>query len=121
MAAFQAPFVPELPRFTGGAVGFLSYDRSAWLEPVLQNALARLPASGEDDGAFMLFDTVLAFDHVPSIGSWSSPTRGSLLTSRWRRCTGSRARRSRSWSGSLVGRCRRPSRITVRDPVSVPT
>src|SRR5215203_2861088 len=26
MAEFQSPFVPDLPRFTGGAVGFLDYD-----------------------------------------------------------------------------------------------
>src|SRR5438876_7788237 len=25
MAAFRSPFVPELPRFTGGAVGYLGY------------------------------------------------------------------------------------------------
>ena len=30
----SAPFVPELPRFTGGAVGFLSYDLSASFEPL---------------------------------------------------------------------------------------
>jgi anthranilate synthase component 1 len=60
MAGFHSPFVPGLPRFTGGAVGYLGYDAAAWFEPVeLQ------PAEGEDDEAgFMLFDTVLAFDHV---------------------------------------------------------
>src|SRR5512133_3669723 len=26
MAEFRAPFVPGLPRFTGGAVGFIGYD-----------------------------------------------------------------------------------------------
>jgi anthranilate synthase component 1 len=60
MAGFHAPFVPGLPRFTGGAVGYLGYDAAAWFEPVeLQ------PASDvQDDAGFMLFDTVLAFDHV---------------------------------------------------------
>ena len=60
MAGFHSPFVPGLPRFTGGAVGYLGYDAAAWFEPVdLQ------PAAREDDEAgFMLFDTVLAFDHV---------------------------------------------------------
>ena len=28
MAEFQSPFVPGLPRFTGGAVGFIGYDAS---------------------------------------------------------------------------------------------
>ena len=59
MSSYQAPFVAGLPRFTGGAVGYLGYDTAAWFEPV---PLA--PAEDEDDAGFMLFDTVLAFDHV---------------------------------------------------------
>src|SRR5687768_7070093 len=44
MAGFHAPFVPGLPRFTGGAVGYIGYDAAAWFEPVeLQ------PAEGVDD------------------------------------------------------------------------
>ena len=60
MAGFHAPFVPGLPRFTGGAVGYLGYDAAAWFEPV---ALQQTP-DVEDEAGFMLFDTVLAFDHV---------------------------------------------------------
>jgi anthranilate synthase component 1 len=60
MAGFHAPFVPGLPRFTGGAVGYLGYDAAAWFEPVeLQET-----ADVQDEAGFMLFDTVLAFDHV---------------------------------------------------------
>jgi anthranilate synthase component 1 len=60
MAGFHAPFVPGLPRFTGGAVGYLGYDAAAWFEPVeLQSS-----ADESDEAGFMLFDTVLAFDHV---------------------------------------------------------
>jgi anthranilate synthase component 1 len=59
MAGFHAPFVPGLPRFTGGAVGYLGYDAAAWFEPVtLQDG------DVQDEAGFMLFDTVLAFDHV---------------------------------------------------------
>jgi anthranilate synthase component 1 len=63
MATFQSPHVPGLPRFTGGAVGFLGYDAVPWFEPV------PVPprAEGEppsDEAGFMVFDTVLAFDHV---------------------------------------------------------
>jgi anthranilate synthase component 1 len=62
MADYRSPFVPDLPRFTGGAVGYFGYGASSWFEPVLGD-LGR-----SDDGAnqagFMLFDTVLAFDHV---------------------------------------------------------
>jgi anthranilate synthase component 1 len=71
MAEFRSPFVPDLPRFTGGAVGFLGYDASPWFEPALRDAWARAlaaadgaPSGGEDEAGFMLFDTVLAFDHV---------------------------------------------------------
>src|SRR5688500_9880036 len=60
MAKYHSPYVPELPRFTGGAVGYLGYDAAAWFEPVtLQAAVEE-----QDEAAFMLFDTVLAFDHV---------------------------------------------------------
>jgi anthranilate synthase component 1 len=69
MADFQAPYVPDLPRFTGGAVGFLGYDASPWFEPSLDPAWSASPATAsgerrEDEAGFMLFDTVLAFDHV---------------------------------------------------------
>jgi anthranilate synthase component I len=71
MNEFRSPFVPGLPRFTGGAVGFIGYDAAPVFEPALSGAwqarAARLgldPAAGEDDAGFMLFDTVLAFDHV---------------------------------------------------------
>jgi anthranilate synthase component 1 len=62
MADYRSPFVPDLPRFTGGAVGYFGYGASSWFEPVLGDL------GKSDDGAqqagFMVFDTVLAFDHV---------------------------------------------------------
>ena len=62
MADFRSPFVPGLPRFTGGAVGYLGYGAASWFEPVLGDLGAG--TDGADDAGFMLFDTVLAFDHV---------------------------------------------------------
>ena len=62
MADFRSPFVPELPRFTGGAVGYLGYGAASWFEPVLGDL--GVGADGADEAGFMLFDTVLAFDHV---------------------------------------------------------
>ena len=62
MNGFRSPFVPGLPRFTGGAVGYFGYDTAAWFEPAVAH-----PAGGSEDAGqagFMLFDTVLAFDHV---------------------------------------------------------
>jgi anthranilate synthase component 1 len=69
MAEFRSPYVPDLPRFTGGAVGYLGYDTARWFEPSLERAYARLaaratPEAADDEAIFMLFDTVLAFDHV---------------------------------------------------------
>jgi len=68
MAEFRAPFVPDLPRLTGGAVGFIGYDASVGFEPALQGAWDHASwsasPSDEDESGFMLFDTVLAFDHV---------------------------------------------------------
>ena len=66
LARYRSPRVPGLPRFAGGAVGFLGYDTAAWFEPTLARARAAYPKPAEegDDAAFMLFDTVLAFDHV---------------------------------------------------------
>jgi anthranilate synthase component 1 len=62
MADFRSPFVPDLPRFTGGAVGYFGYGAASWFEPVLGDLGAA--SDGADDAGFMLFDTVLAFDHV---------------------------------------------------------
>ena len=45
MADFRSPFVPDLPRFTGGAVGYLGYGAATWFEPVLGDL------GGSADGA----------------------------------------------------------------------
>ena len=62
MADFRSPFVQELPRFTGGAVGYLGYGAASWFEPVLGDL--GVGTDGADEAGFMLFDTVLAFDHA---------------------------------------------------------
>jgi anthranilate synthase component I len=65
MADFRAPYVPDLPRFTGGAVGYLAYDAAHWFEPVpTASGPIEGPAAVSDLGAFMLFDTILGFDHA---------------------------------------------------------
>ena len=67
MTEFRAPYVPGLPRFTGGAVGFIGYDAAPLFEPALQQAWRKASwgsGAAEDDAGFMLFDTVLVFDHV---------------------------------------------------------
>lgn len=68
LADRRSPAVPGLPRFTGGAVGFLGYEAAGWFEPSLgrawEAAYGQPRAAGGEDAAFMLFDTILAFDHV---------------------------------------------------------
>ncbi len=67
MAEYRSPFVPDLPRFTGGAVGFFGYDAAPWFEPALADVWERDEerlGRPQGEAAFMLFDTVLAFDHV---------------------------------------------------------
>src|SRR3984957_6109571 len=59
---FRAPELPELPRFFGGAVGFLAYDIVRCFEP-------RVPESvtddlGVPDLCLMLTDVVGVFDNV---------------------------------------------------------
>jgi anthranilate synthase component 1 len=61
MNEFRSPFVAGLPRFTGGAVGYFDYDAAEWFEPAVK--LAKPPADRNQAG-FMMFDTILAFDHV---------------------------------------------------------
>ena len=65
MADLRAPAVPDLPRFTGGAVGHLGFGTAGWFDPDLGGG-ARHPDPGplDDLASFMLFDSVLAFDHV---------------------------------------------------------
>ena len=61
MDEFRAPFVPGLPRFTGGAVGYFDYDAAEWFEPAVR---LEKPELDRALAGFMVFDTILAFDHV---------------------------------------------------------
>lgn len=61
LRAFRAPARPELPSFTGGLVGYFSYDYLKYAEPTL-----RLDAEDTEhfqDVDLMLFDKVICFDH----------------------------------------------------------
>ena len=41
MAEYRSPVVPDLPRLTGGAVGFFGYDAAPWFEPALDGVWER--------------------------------------------------------------------------------
>jgi anthranilate synthase component 1 len=61
LTPYRAVHVPGLPRFLGGAVGYLSYEAVRYFE--------RLPVAPNDplgfpDGVFMFVDTMLVFDHL---------------------------------------------------------
>ncbi len=50
MADFRSPFVPDLPRFTGGAVGYLGYGAASWFESVLGD-LGSSPDGADQPGS----------------------------------------------------------------------
>src|SRR5262245_37746148 len=61
LTKYQAPHVPGLPRFCGGAVGYAGYDTVRYVE--------RLPNPPADDRGlpdlcFALYDRMVIFDHV---------------------------------------------------------
>lgn len=53
--------VPGIPRFVGGAVGYLSYDVVRYFERLPETAADELQVP---DAAFMLPDTLIIFDHA---------------------------------------------------------
>lgn len=61
LAQYKSPQLPSLPTFTGGFVGYFSYDYIKYSEP-------KLKLDTEEDDTFkdvdlMLFDKVIAFDN----------------------------------------------------------
>lgn len=59
MAQYRAPRIEGFPPFTGGLVGYYAYRMIAYAEPTL-----RLRSSDVDDFDLMLFDKVIAYDHL---------------------------------------------------------
>ena len=60
MEKYKSPILEDLPTFTGGLVGYFSYDYIKYAEPKL-----KLSSKEDDfnDLDLMLFDQVIAFDH----------------------------------------------------------
>ena len=61
LAPYRTARDPDLPDFSGGAIGYVAYDLGACLERVAPPARC---ADLCDDIAFNLYDTVLSIDHA---------------------------------------------------------
>jgi anthranilate synthase component 1 len=59
MSQYKSPQIPAMPPFTGGLVGYFSYEMIGYAEPTL-----KLESSEMNDFDLMLFDKVMAFDHL---------------------------------------------------------
>jgi anthranilate synthase component 1 len=61
LSAYRPVRLPDLPRFVGGAVGYLSYETVSYFErlPVPEAAAYQMP-----EGLWMFVDTLLIFDHL---------------------------------------------------------
>lgn len=62
MSHFRSPRLPYLPSFTGGLVGYFSYDYLGYAEPTAKRDV--VDTENFKDVDLMLFDKVIAFDHV---------------------------------------------------------
>ncbi|MDA0302358.1 MAG: anthranilate synthase component I [Chloroflexi bacterium] len=62
MTRYQSVDVPGLPRFHGGAVGYLGYEAVTHFEPRVP--LGRKDVLGVPESWLMFTDTLLVFDHV---------------------------------------------------------
>ncbi|MBI4328987.1 MAG: anthranilate synthase component I [Chloroflexi bacterium] len=65
LSRYKAVTVSGLPRFIGGAVGYLAYDAVRYFEP-------RIPTGAPDplslpESLFLFCDTLLVFDHVQHV------------------------------------------------------
>lgn len=59
LAEYKSPKLPGMPPFAGGLVGYFSYGMIGYTEPVL-----KLRSSEFNDFDLMLFDKVIAYDHL---------------------------------------------------------
>lgn len=62
LADYKSPRFDSLPLFTGGLVGYFSYDYLGYREPTVRYGAEDTEAFKDVD--LMLFDKVIAFDHV---------------------------------------------------------
>ena len=64
LSGYRSPAIEGMPSFTGGLVGYFSYDYLKYSEPTLK--LDAKDTEGFKDVDLMLFDKVIAFDNLKS-------------------------------------------------------
>jgi anthranilate synthase component 1 len=64
LARYGRPKMPGLPRFSGGAVGFVTYEAARRFERLPLAANDPYAPWGMPDAVFGIYDTVVAFDHL---------------------------------------------------------
>jgi len=62
MSDYKSPRMDFMPPFTGGLVGYISYDYIKYTEKTLK--LKNIDTVDFDDANLMLFDKVIVFDHL---------------------------------------------------------
>ena len=62
LAVYKYVKIPEIPTFTGGAIGYVSYDCIQYFEP--RTACDLEDNVGVPEAMFMLVDTLLVYDHI---------------------------------------------------------
>ncbi len=58
---YNTPKISDIPGFTGGLVGYIGYEAVTWIEdiPIHHKESVSIP-----DAVFMLFEDMIAFDHL---------------------------------------------------------
>lgn len=82
---YTSPKIPGLPTFTGGLVGYFSYDYVKYSEPKLN--LDAQDQEGFKDVDLMLFDKVIAFDNLKQKIIVIANARTENLEEEYQRCT----------------------------------
>ena len=59
LSEYKAPAIPDKAPFTGGFVGYFGYSMIGYAEPVL-----RLKSGTQNDMDLMLFEKIIAYDHL---------------------------------------------------------
>ncbi len=107
METYRPVTVPDLPRFVGGAVGYLGYDMVRTFEDVPSR---RKDSLGLPDFAFLLTDTVLIFDNLTQK---IKVVANAYVKSSSERDIRSAYRDATARIEKMIGRLRRPLRRTT--------